>query len=571
MASWAQTRAGADAGTGLGAPLTRRGALRLLAAGSSCAAGLTLARPRPAAAGPGAGGAPAETSETSAEFNGPYTAWQGYASTAGHGIVPGAVPVKAPASADIAWSAPIPGMTGGIALRQAGQATWIYACLAGELARIDAATGALEGTVALPAAPLPSTPPVFSESTVCVVLEDGRVAAFDEELIEVWTSEPMAPPAPGSRLLASAPVSAGGAVHVALAVEDSQGAVAEIRLLALAAIDGTVLWSTALEPSAGACGAPVLIGFADALAVSDGGDTVFVRALAGGAVASELALTGPVRGRIARLARGVERPGGVAPALVLGVDGGRAVVAAYSDGELASCGEAAAGEGDELAPLAPVAASGSAWFALEGSQAYREFCIDAAGSPVARARVAAPAPDAARIAARPLAVAFGDNAREASVQVVAPALDGTLAVLAADSPDPGLWTVSLDAAAKAAALASPLVNRDGALIVPVALSCDPGDTGLVALAPDEGRAAATPVGGGEGLDTLGASLAGFTLPNGAGIGVGAVFLAATFAAYALIRNRGGRGRSDEGVDEWRAEHGRGGGDADDPDRAGGRC
>ena len=71
------------------------------------------------------------------------------------------------------------------------------------------------------------------------------------------------------------------------------------------------------------------------------------------------------------------------------------------------------------------------------------------------------------------------------------------------------------------------------------------------FAADESRTVNTPVGGSNSLDTLGASLAGVTLPNGAGLGVGALIFVVAFGAYALIRNRGGRRLTDEGLDTWR--------------------
>ena len=89
-----------------------------------------------------------------------------------------------------------------------------------------------------------------------------------------------------------------------------------------------------------------------------------------------------------------------------------------------------------------------------------------------------------------------------------------------------------------------LVNRDGSVFAA-------SRGALTVLAADESRTVNTPVGGSNSLDTLGASLAGVTLPNGAGLGVGALIFVVAFGAYALIRNRGGRRLTDEGLDTWR--------------------
>ena len=53
---------------------------------------------------------------------------------------------------------------------------------------------------------------------------------------------------------------------------------------------------------------------------------------------------------------------------------------------------------------------------------------------------------------------------------------------------------------------------------------------------------------------MASSLAGITLPNGAGLGVGVLVFVVGFAAYAYIRNRGGRSAQDEGLNEWRSQH-----------------
>lgn len=116
-----------------------------------------------------------------------------------------------------------------------------------------------------------------------------------------------------------------------------------------------------------------------------------------------------------------------------------------------------------------------------------------------------------------------------------------------------------DATASAAALlqspASPLVNRDGtALFVAGRGSLLGEPSSLIVLAADEATAVATPVGGADGLDTMGAAFTGTSSASTGGIGAGVLIFAVGFGAYAYIRNRGGRAKRDEGLAEWRKQH-----------------
>ena len=83
-------------------------------------------------------------------FNDPYTAWAGYASTAAAGAPVGAVPVMAPASDKVLWSADA-GAPCAAALRQRGQATYLYLLDKTSLTQYDATSGKVCKQVSLPA------------------------------------------------------------------------------------------------------------------------------------------------------------------------------------------------------------------------------------------------------------------------------------------------------------------------------------------------------------------------------------------------------------------------------------
>ena len=260
----------------------------------------------------------------------------------------------------------------------------------------------------------------------------------------------------------------------------------------------------------------------------------------------------------------------------------------------------AGGQALQLAPAAPVVLGGRAYFsatsAFEGEGSgygaalgvQGGFCavdlVDEQGAPaVAYADCAL---DPRCIPAAPVAVAYGANAREATVELYAVTFEGELyrCQVATDGSSSALgkvelaWTSASDeafgesesaesgasslacyAAQAPASSAAPVVARDGAVYFCLADSDENGNPSagtarLIVVSPDSSRAVSTPVGGSEGLDTLASSLAGITLPNGAGLGVGVLVFAVGFAAYVYIRNRGGRRAQDEGLDEWRSQH-----------------
>ncbi|MDY2777490.1 MAG: PQQ-binding-like beta-propeller repeat protein [Collinsella sp.] len=541
------------------APTTsRREAIALMAGGALA----TLVPTRPVFADPVAG----ETSETSAEFNGPYTAWRGYASTARHSIAPGAVPVKAPVSGEVSWSVDVSGDVRDMALRQIGQATFLYAVQGSQIMRLDAKTGDVLGTADLSCAVLEGPGIMFSASTLVVVLEDGRMALFDEELNPSWTSSAPSLPSGATRWSgASEVVSAAGALYVALAAVDGSGAPVALTIVSVAEFDGTPLWQVERLAHSHAP-ALRLLSAPDALLLSDGGISLEARSLATGETVAALDLEGEVEGRIVALPRSLGEASGW---VVVDVSSTASTVVLDHGGlSVASISSPLFGSIDAVPICAPVvvrdrilfmAAPSSSSAPARATARLLGMRIDASGrlSPLGGDLRAEGAGEGCGL----LPVVYGDNAREAAVSLYAHSSDGGLVAVELSgwgdvlegSASP-VWSGE-SAAASGSVASTMLVDRDGSVILAVPSPESGGASRVVCLAPDEGRAAATPVGGSQGVDTLGSTLMGITLPNGVGLGAGAVLLAATFGAYALIRNRGGRSRRDEGVDAWRAAHG----------------
>ena len=178
-------------------------------------------------------------------------------------------------------------------------------------------------------------------------------------------------------------------------------------------------------------------------------------------------------------------------------------------------------------------------------------CSQALSSPSADpAPAAAPAPELARTYRAPgiaggLAVAaYGTTGDNAVVELVYPAESGGVCQITYALVDgfasAGVQTHALDIPATFGAAATPVVNRDGAVVLQV------GEA-IVAFAADPARAVDTVVGGSVGLDTIAGVLTGITLPNGAGLGVGVAIFALAYGAYRSIRTRGIR-RAPR--DEW---------------------
>ena len=546
--------------------------------GAASVAGALAAAPVVAAAEPALEPVDAPTSETSEDFNGPFTAWEGYASTARHSIAPGAVPVKAPAAGSVTWKRKLAAPVGAMALRQAGQNTYAYALTETSIEWLNAETGDSLGSVDLPAAPCAGSHPVFVDAALAVVLETGQVALYDETLAPAWASAaPQVPAGAASWAFASQAVSASGTVSVALAAMGKDGAPLGIEVVSLAAIDGAPLWSASLPVGADAA-SPLSLQLMEAcgqLLLLDGGLTARLLDITSGDVLDEFAFAGAIESRFAELpvvdggAREWIALDAAGEVTVLGVDRGRF--------EFVGASRLAAIDGGAPRPLpfAPAVVRGHAFFwAAAGEDSAHAACIDVTVTEVGAIDVGSSLGRLASLPAAPLlAVTYGDNAREARVSLYALDEGGSLSAFELDAVPADdvllvspLWTPA-DALPGALALAGGalLTNRDGMVFATLAAG-DQGEGALVALAPDDARAASTPVGGSEGIDTLGSTLSGIPLPNGAGVGVGALFLVATFGLYSFIRNKGGKRRRDEGLDQWRGQHGPD--DSDDLDGAG---
>ncbi|MDY4041796.1 MAG: hypothetical protein SOY67_06835 [Collinsella sp.] len=565
-----------------GGSMTRRRAVQLALAGAAAWGSM----PRAAAAAADSDTAAATGSHEA--FTSVFTAWPGYATTMRGSLVPGAVPVSAPASDAAAWSldAPEGAVAVPLALRQTGQATYIYALMGQDLVKLDAATGAKVGGLALPGPASDPVRSVFVDAMLIVALADGRLAAVDEDLTLVWTSGGSGLDPTDAGLLATAPLGVGDRVIAAAASDGA--AERRITLSSLAPFDGSALATASLTaPASPLAASPQLIRMGDATALFCDG----IRAAHLIDASAERPFEDAPSIEIPQAAPGCLRLASVP----VGLDGGVAVVGVSSDGSasefvlLSASPAADTGAANPAPALAltttlelgvgvpacdPVVFAGRA-VAVLGDAAdqggYRAVLIDLDAAPALIASVDLPSL-AGPLAPIPLATACGPRTAEAAVEVVIADAAGAVVSLALDAPasreaDMRARLLREPSERGLATAPSPLATREGTVLIaaPTASSSQ-----LVALAPDADRAAATPVGGASGLDTIGGALAGATLPTGAGLGVGALVFAAAFGAYVLVRNRGGRARRDEGVDAWRARNRPGADDADAADDAGGR-
>ncbi len=625
----------------------------------------------------------AETDSASlvSTFNDTYTAWSGYATTAAESAVPGAVPVTAPAAAQVAWSAEAESC----ALRQQGQSTFLFAVGRGAVTKYNAATGEVLAHADLDAKVIGTCS--FADGVLLVPLIDGRLAAFDEDLTCAWTSDAgVAESALGDWEFCSAAASGGGCAYLTFVARGDGSSEAAVGAFSL--VDGALLWECSLDavPSAGEEVSTPVLAFVDAEAVSasegssEGADGVAAGssdagenadasegelskqgedsdggAASGEANASDVGLLLATDGSAGvyllnastgelRASRQAVGEGNVASAAVL-TDGAvglsKVLVLAGSDGSVQlvgvdNTGALIAGSQvsieDDLAGCAPVACNGSVLVAGASGMVYQvELPLSLNESLQVTASVDTGAEQ--EISAM-LPAAFGDDARSMTLTIYANGIDGSLYALACDGVDIQTATVQQltgdssalgatasdasgnaadgtttdeattggeattsegsaaaaddsaaagdtaeSAAGEATAAgdttapaadetlgadftdniapyvrlfhgAAPVVNRDGTLY-----TCANGR--LTAYAADSEHVASTAVGGANGLDTVAGSLAGISLPNGAGLGVGVLIFAVGFGAYAYIRNGGGRRAHDEGLDEYRSRRGGG--------------
>lgn len=486
-------------------------------------------------------------------FNDPYTAWAGYASTAAANAPTGAVPVMAPASDTALWDASADAPCA-VALRQRGQTTYLYLVNKTGLTQYDAASGEVCKQVSLPAQSLGSC--MFADSALMVPLADGRLAAYDEDLTCAWVSDEGVPLGAEDAAWASCStlVYAEGCVFVTFSYRGNS--CLETRVASFSSVDGSLLWQQELALPEGASpegvaagdGAlPAMLYSQGRLLVSGGNSVTYLLDAA----------SGKLLGSAATASAGLAS---CASTVFTGATGeGPALAVVASDGTIclveASKSSISLGDfvnlGCNLSSCAPVCAGGAVYVGGSDGSVYR-LAKDSAASAL---RVDAQIPVCPSAVTGLLPVAYGESASAMTLGLYVQTEDDSLFYIehadggdskaavqrVADGDKAGDAFLDTAAAPLSHAL---LVNRDGSVF---AVSRG----ALTVLAADESRTINTPVGGSNSLDTLGASLAGVTLPNGAGLGVGALIFVLAFGAYALIRNRGGRRLTDEGLDTWR--------------------
>lgn len=290
------------------------------------------------------------------------------------------------------------------------------------------------------------------------------------------------------------------------------------------------------------------------LLVSYGGPTLMLVDSATGALASTLTLDGPAAARIAAPSALAGDAGSFVVATSQVNDDGVAtssIVAVHVADGVLSASDPLTQEG-YLRSVRPVFVGTTAIFVLDADPADTLLSGDVAlqavdcsqalsSSSDGSAPSAAPAPELAQTYRAPgiagsLAVAaYGTTGDNAVVELVYPAESGGVCQITYALVDgfasAGVQTHALDIPATFGAAATPVVNRDGAVVLQV------GEA-IVAIAADSARAVDTVVGGSVGLDTIAGVLTGITLPNGAGLGVGVVIFALAYGAYRSIRTRG---------------------------------
>lgn len=485
-------------------------------------------------------------------FNDPYTAWAGYASTAAAGAPVGAVPVMASASDKVLWSADA-GAPCAAVLRQRGQATYLYLLDKTSLIQYDATSGKVCKQVSLPAQSLGSC--MFADSALMVPLADGRLAAYDEDLTSAWVSGEGVPLGVEGATWSSCstPVHAEGCVFVTFSYRGNGGL--ETRVASFSSVDGSLLWQEDLALPKGALldgvatgeGAlPAALYSQGRLLVSGANSVAYLLEAASGKLLDSAATASAGLASCASSASA--GAAGEGEALAVAASDGTVCLVEAADSSLRI--ENSVSLGCALSSCAPVCVDDTVYVGGSDGSVYRLTRDGTALSLRADAQI----PVCSSAISELLPVAYGEKASAMTLGVYAQAEDGSLFYIerANDSKasvqriagKEGTGDEPFDAAAAPPSHALS-VNRDGSVF-----AVSRGE--LTVFAADESRTVNTPVGGSNSLDTLGASLAGVTLPNGAGLGVGALIFVAAFGAYAVIRNKGGRRLSDEGLDVWRS-------------------
>lgn len=271
-----------------GESLTTRRALLGRGFTAGVVAAAALVAPRPARAADSAPGSSADDPSVAdnaspSDFTAPYTAWAGYATTMAGGVVPGSVPVSAPATADEAWSIDSKDGFDVLALRQIGQSTFAYVARDAKLKRIDVATGSISAQADLDVSARVGTCGRIIDAVLVFLLADGTLAAYDEDLNRAWvSSEAMAPwmASPASRgAVAPAQIAeADGVICVATSVDEGGSMKVEVR--ACSSLDGGVLWQQSYDtrlpagPRAAAPATPAVFAGGSGFVLADGVATV---------------------------------------------------------------------------------------------------------------------------------------------------------------------------------------------------------------------------------------------------------------------------------------------------------
>lgn len=388
--------------------------------------------------------------------------------------------------------------------------------------------------------------------------EDGAATAADAA--PAATAADAAPA--GAAAEATSASSTGGAASTNAATGASAVATAADAI-------GTTTPALVMDDGAARVGGAYLSVFAvddNHLFVSYGGPTLMLVDSATGALASTLTLDGPAAARIAApsalagdagsfvVATSQVNDDGVATSSIVAVHAADGVLSAsdplplegYVRAVRPVCVDATAIFVRDADPVDTVLSGEVELQAIDCSAAFEGAAsapaASAPSSPSADpAPAAAPAPELAQTYRAPgiaggLAVAaYGTTGDNAVVELVYPAESGGVCQITYALVDgfasAGVQTHALDIPATFGAASTPVINRDGSVVLQV------GEA-IVAFAADSARAVDTVVGGSAGLDTIAGVLTGITLPNGAGLGVGVVIFALAFGAYRYIRTRG---------------------------------
>ena len=310
--------------------------------------------------------AAADGDAAASTFTDPYTAWPGYATTAAESIAPGAVPVSASVSGDEAWrialsalvedsaaasakggdgdldaSAPegtgavqaAPEVSGSVlALRQAGQSTYMYVACGMTILKLDAANGSELARAELPARMPQESGAAFVDGVLVVPTESGQLVAYDEDLAKAWETQALPAPAGSSWTISSSIAEHDGCVYVVFAAGGAEasasGEGSDVVIAAYSSLDGSLLWTAtpggagsaaddsasedaatpAASSSASAATDLSLYATDDGLLFCQGDATLYLLGYEAGETLAKLEQAGPVAGRIGAVSTGAGDP-----------------------------------------------------------------------------------------------------------------------------------------------------------------------------------------------------------------------------------------------------------------------